>query len=53
MQALADELHCAPSTATYHCDLLDSAGLIARERRGSSIWVVRTRDGEALLDLLS
>jgi hypothetical protein len=53
MQALAAELHCAPSTATYHCGLLESAGLVARERRGPLVWVMRTRAGDAILDLLS
>ncbi|HEY8302386.1 MAG TPA: hypothetical protein VIG48_10830 [Jatrophihabitans sp.] len=53
MQALAAEIHCAPSTATYHCDLLEAAALIARERRGSLVWVMRTRAGDALVDLLS
>lgn len=53
MQALAAEIHCAASTATYHCDLLDAAGLVVRERRGSAVWVMRTPAGDALVDLLS
>lgn len=53
MQALATEIQCVASTATYHCDLLESAGLISRDRRGAVVWVVRTRSGDALVDLLS
>jgi hypothetical protein len=53
MQALAAEMHCAPSTATYHCNLLETAGLVTRERRGSLVWVSRTQAAEQLVDLLS
>ena len=53
MQTLAAEIQCAASTATYHCDLLESAGLVTRDRRGAVVWVMRTRAGDALVDLLS
>jgi hypothetical protein len=53
MQTLAVQIQCAASTATYHCDLLESAGLVTRDRRGAVVWVMRTRAGDALVDLLS
>lgn len=53
MTQLAAQLHCAPSTATYHCDSLEASGLTARQRRGQAVWVVRTALAERLIDLLS
>ena len=52
MNELAAYLNCAPSTATYHCDQLEAAGLIVRERRGQSMWARRTTRAERLLDAL-
>lgn len=53
MGQLAAALQCEPCTASYHCDRLESAGLIARERHGQSVWVSRTVRGDELADLLS
>jgi DNA-binding transcriptional ArsR family regulator len=53
MGQLAVELQCEPCTASYHCDRLESAGLIVRERHGQSVWVTRTARGDELADLLS
>jgi DNA-binding transcriptional ArsR family regulator len=52
MGALARQLHCAPSTLTYHCDQLAAAGLLERERRGQSTWVSRTDRAVRLLSAL-
>jgi DNA-binding transcriptional ArsR family regulator len=53
MGRLAAKLQCEPGTASYHCDRLETAGLIVRERRGQSVWVTRTARGDELADLLS
>lgn len=53
MGELAAETHFAASTATYHCDQLEAAGLVQRERRGPAVWVSRTAAGARLIDLLS
>jgi DNA-binding transcriptional ArsR family regulator len=53
MGQLAAALQCEPCTASYHCDRLEAAGLIARERRGQSVQVTRTTRGDELTDLLS
>ncbi|HEY8302401.1 MAG TPA: winged helix-turn-helix domain-containing protein [Jatrophihabitans sp.] len=53
MTQLAKQLHCAPSTATYHCDSLEASGLTVRSRRGQGVWVTRTPRAEMLIDLLS
>ena len=53
MGELAAETHFAASTATYHCDHLEPAGLVRRERRGPAVWVSRTSPGAQLVDLLS
>jgi DNA-binding transcriptional ArsR family regulator len=53
MGELAVAVYCAPSTATYHLQQLDAAGLISREKSGSSVWVSRTARGDELVDLLS
>jgi DNA-binding transcriptional ArsR family regulator len=53
MSSLAAELNCAPSTATHHCNTLESAGLVERIRQGKSILVRRTSRGAGLVDLFS
>jgi hypothetical protein len=53
MTELARRLHCAPSTATYHCNSLEASGLLVRDRQGSVIWTMRTARAEHLIDLLS
>lgn len=53
MQALARKLDCAASTATYHCDVLEAAGLVSRQRHGTGVWVARTFAGDEFVDLLS
>jgi DNA-binding transcriptional ArsR family regulator len=50
---LAAAVQCAPTTATYHLHQLAAAGMITRERHGTSVWVSRTSRGDELLDLLS
>ena len=50
---LAVAVQCAPTTATYHLDQLAKAGMITRERRGTSVRVSRTTRGDELVDLLS
>jgi DNA-binding transcriptional ArsR family regulator len=50
---LAADVHCAPTTATYHLHQLAAAGLIIRERCGISVRVSRTARGDELVDLLS
>jgi DNA-binding transcriptional ArsR family regulator len=53
MGILARHLQCAASTATYHSQQLESAGLVERERHGQSIWLFRTRRGEEVVELLT
>jgi hypothetical protein len=53
MTDLASRLHCAPSTATYHCNSLEASGLLMRDRQGSVIWTMRTARAEQLIDLLT
>jgi DNA-binding MarR family transcriptional regulator len=53
MTELAGRLHCAPSTATYHCNSLEASGLLVRDRQGSVIWTMRTTRAERLIDLLT
>jgi hypothetical protein len=50
---LAAAVQCAPTTATYHVHHLAAAGLVACERRGSSVLVSRTARGDELVDLLA
>jgi DNA-binding transcriptional ArsR family regulator len=50
---LAADVHCAPTTATYHLHRLAAAGLIIREQCGKSVRVSRTARGDELVDLLS
>lgn len=51
--ALASELDCTASTTTYHCERLETAGLIRRERRGQRVWITRTPRGDELIDLMA
>ncbi|WP_329000330.1 helix-turn-helix domain-containing protein [Kribbella sp. NBC_00709] len=53
MSQLAAELNCAPSTATHHCNTLESAGLVERIRQGKSILVRRTSRGASLVDIFT
>jgi DNA-binding transcriptional ArsR family regulator len=50
---LAADVHCAPTTATYHLHQLAAAGLIIREPCGISVRVSRTARGDELVDLLA
>ncbi|WP_214410645.1 MarR family transcriptional regulator [Sphaerisporangium fuscum] len=53
MGRLAELTHHAPNAITYHCDRLETAGLIVRQRFGREIHVHRTDRGTALVRLLS
>jgi len=53
MGALARLLNAAPSTVTYHCAQLASAGLVLRRRDGREVHIERTPRGDAVVDLLS
>ncbi|SDM62216.1 ArsR/SmtB family transcription factor [Allokutzneria albata] len=44
---------CGPSTTTYHCERLEDAALIQRERVGRSVRISRTERADALMDLLA
>ncbi|GAA4033615.1 DUF5937 family protein [Allokutzneria multivorans] len=44
---------CGPSTTTYHCERLEDAALIHRERVGRSVRINRTERADALMDLLA
>jgi len=50
---LAAVLDCAPSTASYHCDQLEAAGLVCRQRRAQSVQLSLTLHSVELVDLLS
>jgi DNA-binding transcriptional ArsR family regulator len=50
---LAAAIQCAPNTASYHLNQLTAAGLITRERRGTSTWISRTVTGDTIIELLS
>lgn len=50
---LAASLGHGAATASYHCDRLETAGLITRNRRGQSVWISRTPRGDELIDILS
>jgi DNA-binding transcriptional ArsR family regulator len=50
---LAAAVQCAPTTATYHLNQLAAAGLIIRERQGTSIRISRTTRGDDLVGLMS
>jgi DNA-binding transcriptional ArsR family regulator len=49
--AIAEALGAVPSAATHHVAALESAGLVARERRGQHVQVRRTARGTGLLAL--
>ncbi|MFC4013970.1 winged helix-turn-helix domain-containing protein [Nonomuraea purpurea] len=51
MGALARRVRYAPNVVTYHCDRLESAGLISRRRHGREIHVQRTPRASALVGL--
>ncbi|MFC5813514.1 MarR family winged helix-turn-helix transcriptional regulator [Nonomuraea harbinensis] len=53
MGELAGLLSCTPATASYHCDQLQAAGLLERERHGRHVRIGLTSRGEALVDLMS
>jgi DNA-binding transcriptional ArsR family regulator len=53
MGQLATLAGTVPSAITYHCDRLEAAGLICRERRGREVWILRTRRGHEIIDLFS
>lgn len=53
MGQLAGQLQCEAGTASYHCDRLETAGLILRERHSQSVWVRRTPRGDELVDILT
>ncbi|MBT2442893.1 helix-turn-helix domain-containing protein [Streptomyces sp. ISL-36] len=50
---LADHLHVGVSTATYHCQHLEAAGLLHRERHGRQVRLHPTERGTALTHLLA
>jgi DNA-binding transcriptional ArsR family regulator len=50
---VAAAVQCAPTTVTYHLQQLAAAGLITRERHGTSIRASRTIRGDTVIDLLS
>ena len=50
---LALAVHCAPNTTSYHCQQLETAGLVTRHRDRRVVRVTRTARGAELLDLLS
>jgi DNA-binding transcriptional ArsR family regulator len=50
---LAVALQCAPNTATYHCEQLETAGLVIRQRQRQTVEVSRTLRGTQLVELLS
>lgn len=52
MSDLADLVHIAPNTLTFHCRRLEEADLVARRRSGKRIWCVRTPRGTELIDVL-
>lgn len=53
MGQIAAHIGLAPGSATRHCDQLERAGLIIRQRRGKAVQISRTDRGSELLDLLS
>jgi len=53
MGDVATRLTCAPATVTYHCQQLEDAGLLTREKRGRQVRLRLTDRGQALLDLLA
>ncbi len=53
MGEMARHIDLTPAATTRHCDRLERAGLIVRERRGQSVRVSVSARGEALRDLLT
>ncbi|GII76302.1 hypothetical protein Sru01_12840 [Sphaerisporangium rufum] len=53
MGRLAEITGNAPNAVTYHCDRLETAGLIERRRSGREVHVHRTDRGDALVGLLA
>ncbi|MFI6294652.1 winged helix-turn-helix domain-containing protein [Nonomuraea sp. NPDC050790] len=53
MGALGRRVQHAPNMVSYHCDRLESAGLITRVRQGREIYVRRTARAQVLIDLFS
>ncbi|MEV0613773.1 winged helix-turn-helix domain-containing protein [Nonomuraea sp. NPDC050404] len=53
MGVLARRIQQAPNMVSYHCDRLESAGLITRMRRGREIYVHRTQRAQILMDLFT
>ncbi|MBW1600632.1 winged helix-turn-helix transcriptional regulator [Streptomyces sp. JJ66] len=52
MGQVSAALHCAPSAVTHHCNHLEAAGLVLRERQGQYVRVWQTETGERLIGLL-
>lgn len=46
---LALALNCAPNTVSYHCNQLEAAGLVRRERDGRLVRLNRTAQGDELV----
>ncbi|SEG76221.1 Helix-turn-helix domain-containing protein [Nonomuraea solani] len=53
MGALARRVKYAPNVVTYHCNRLESAGLISRRREGREIYVHRTDRAAVLVSLFA
>jgi DNA-binding MarR family transcriptional regulator len=53
MTRLSVLLQYAPNVVTYHCNRLETAGLVTRQRCGRRIYVQRTDKATALLDLFA
>ncbi|MGI5132104.1 ArsR/SmtB family transcription factor [Pseudonocardia sp. CA-107938] len=50
---LARACGCSLATLTHHCDHLERAGLVVRERVGQRVLLHRTARGDGLIELLS
>ncbi|GAB2940189.1 winged helix-turn-helix domain-containing protein [Nonomuraea fastidiosa] len=53
MGALARRVGYAPNAVSYHCNRLESAGLISRRRDGREIYVERTPRASVVVDLFA
>jgi DNA-binding MarR family transcriptional regulator len=51
MGELATLTRLTPSAITYHCERLDAAGLVRRERQGREVRVTLTPRAERLTEL--
>ncbi|MDF5756228.1 winged helix-turn-helix domain-containing protein [Spongiactinospora sp. TRM90649] len=51
MGTVAALVNITPAGITYHCDRLQDARLISRDRRGREVWIERTSRAQTLLDL--